>query len=112
MQGLNWKKEDYVRLYKKDSVAWKNLPWQSKAIYVLLLRHFDQYGRFVLAGKSISSAIEIMTGIEADICESYFKPLVDAEFFKEIGKTVSTPEEILDPEFRLRESSQGKGAAV
>lgn len=39
-----WEDERYVRLYTRDTVGWKMLPWQGKALLSLLFRKVDRAG--------------------------------------------------------------------
>ena len=41
---MRWEDERYVRVYTRDTIAWKRLPWQSRALMPLLLRVVDRAG--------------------------------------------------------------------
>jgi hypothetical protein len=41
---MNWCDEHYVKLYTRDSLTWRAWPWQSKALWVLILRKLDGAG--------------------------------------------------------------------
>lgn len=41
---MDWENERYVRLYTRDTVEWEMLPWQSRALWPLLLRKVDRIG--------------------------------------------------------------------
>lgn len=41
---MNWSDERYVRLYTRDTAEWELLPWQSRALWPLLLRKVDRSG--------------------------------------------------------------------
>lgn len=41
---MRWEDERYVRLYTRDTVDWNMWPWQSRALFPLLLRKVDRAG--------------------------------------------------------------------
>jgi hypothetical protein len=41
---MRWEDERYVRLYTRDTVGWRMLPWQAKALLPLLMRKVDRAG--------------------------------------------------------------------
>ncbi len=45
---MRWEDERYVRLYTRDTVDWNMWPWQSRALFPLLLRKLDRAGIFEL----------------------------------------------------------------
>ncbi len=41
---LRWEDERYVRLYTRDTIGWKMLPWQARCVLPLLMRVLDRAG--------------------------------------------------------------------
>jgi hypothetical protein len=41
---MRWEDERYVRLYTRDTITWKMLPWEGKALLALLFRKVDRAG--------------------------------------------------------------------
>jgi hypothetical protein len=41
---MDWSNERYVRLYTRDTVDWEMLPWESRALFPMLLRKVDRAG--------------------------------------------------------------------
>src|SRR5882757_8466762 len=41
---MRWQDERYVRLYIRDTADWNMLPWESRALWPLLLRKLDRAG--------------------------------------------------------------------
>lgn len=41
---MNWSDERYVKVYARDTANWKMLPWEAKAVWLLLLRKLDGAG--------------------------------------------------------------------
>lgn len=41
---MRWEDERYVRLYTRDTITWKMLPWQGRALLALLFRKVDRAG--------------------------------------------------------------------
>jgi hypothetical protein len=42
--SMRWEDERYVRVYTRDTITWKMLPWQAKCVFPLLLRVVDRAG--------------------------------------------------------------------
>lgn len=47
---MRWDEERYVRLYTRDTVTWKLLPWQSRCLLPLVMRKADRDGSLDLSG--------------------------------------------------------------
>jgi len=54
---VNWCDERYVRLYTRDSTAWKMWCWQARAILPLLLRRMDRAGVLELGGYGLEALV-------------------------------------------------------
>lgn len=50
---MNWEGERYVRLYTRDTVNWKLLPWQSKCVIPLVMRKLDRAGMLDLGDAGV-----------------------------------------------------------
>jgi hypothetical protein len=57
---VRWDDERYVRLYTRDTIAWKKLPWQSRALMPLLLRVVDRAGIVDLDGYGADGLAELV----------------------------------------------------
>jgi len=59
---MDWENERYVRVYTRNTVAWRMLPWQSKALWPLLLREVDRAGLLALDGhgaRGLAALVEL-----------------------------------------------------
>jgi len=57
---LRWEDERYVRLYTRDTVAWRMLPWEAKALWPLILRKLDRAGLMPLEGHGAAGLAAIV----------------------------------------------------
>ncbi len=57
---MRWEDERYVRVYTKDTVTWGALPWQSRAIWPLILRKVDRAGLLDLAGEGVEGLADLI----------------------------------------------------
>lgn len=49
MRGLDYASERWVRVYTRDTAEWLALPWQARAVYLLLKRKVDRAGRLTVS---------------------------------------------------------------
>lgn len=59
---MRWEDERYVRVYTRDTVGWKMLPWQAKCVLPLILRKLDRSGILDLqehGNEGISALIDV-----------------------------------------------------
>jgi hypothetical protein len=54
---VDWENERYVRLYVRDTVTWKLLPWEAQAVFPNLLRKLDRAGVLNLGGVTPAEAV-------------------------------------------------------
>ncbi len=57
---MRWEDERYVRLYTRDTVAWRMLPWEGKALLPLILRKLDRAGLMPLEGHGAAGLAAIV----------------------------------------------------
>lgn len=72
---MDWSSERYVRLYTRDTPEWLCLPWQSRALWPLLLRKSDRAG--VIATKLGAKGIAVLCGLPFDVTETGLAGLVE-----------------------------------
>lgn len=73
--SLDWGNERYVRLYTRDTPDWIMLPWQSRALFPLLLRRVDRRGGIDI-GKHGTKALAISVGLPAEVTEDGLRGLI------------------------------------
>jgi hypothetical protein len=73
---MNWSDERYVRLYNRDTTDWKMWPWQSRALFPLLLRAVDRAGVHAL-GKHGVRGLAIHVGLPLEVVEPGLAGLLD-----------------------------------
>lgn len=89
--SLDWSNERYVRLYTRDTDEWLVLPWQSRAVWPLLLRKVDRSG--VLPAKLGPRGVAVMIGLPVEVVEPGIAGLL------EDGCLVNAPGGYLVPNF-------------
>lgn len=71
---MNFADEEYVRLYVADTVTWRVLPWEARAVLVLALRKFDHAGVFEFgrhgANRALTAAIDVPIDMVSRALES------------------------------------------
>lgn len=80
---MDWSQERYVRVYTRDTVEWCALPWQSKALWLLLLRKLDRIGSIDLGRTGIRSLAPFL-GIPQEIVDLGLPDLIDNEIVEQI----------------------------
>lgn len=73
---MRWEDERYVRLYTRDTIEWDMLPWQSRALFPLLLRKVDRSGIIEL-GKHGTKGLARMIDIPLEVAEEGLAGLRD-----------------------------------
>jgi hypothetical protein len=72
---MDWASERYVRLYVRDTPDWVLLPWQSRALWPLLLRKMDRHGRVEL-GAHEERGLAALVGLPLDVTTAGLKGLL------------------------------------
>jgi hypothetical protein len=85
---MNWQDEPWIKLYTRDTVSWKLLPWQSKALLLLLLRKVDRAGVMDIGNHKPEHAITAITDIPLEVVEVGLKPLLDNGTFEVVGNAL------------------------
>jgi hypothetical protein len=96
---LNYSDESYVRTYRRQTTAWKLLPWEARAVVRLLDTELDRAGVLQLDGEAVEDVIELHTGIPADVVREVLPALIKRGFY------VLTDVAIFDPDFIEKESA-------
>ena len=63
---MDWQDERYVRLYIRDTADWLTWPWQSRALFPLLMRKADRVGR-VSMGRSGLAGLAVLVGLPEEV---------------------------------------------
>lgn len=72
---MDWSNETYVRLYTRDTPEWLVLPWQSRALFPLLLRVAERSG--VIATKLGSRGISVLVGLPQEVTDAGLTGLLE-----------------------------------
>jgi hypothetical protein len=59
---MDWPNERYARLYIRDTADWLSWPWQSRALFPLLLRKADRTGTIAM-GRRGRRGLAVLTGL-------------------------------------------------
>jgi hypothetical protein len=73
---MRWEDERYVRLYTRNTVEWEMMPWQSRALWPLLLREVDRAGLLEL-GKHGARGLAALVKMPAEVVEPGLAGLLD-----------------------------------
>ena len=72
---MNWEDERYVRVYIRDTVTWKVLPWQGRCLLPLLLRKADRAGCVDISGagaEGVAALVDIPLEVAQPGLEALF----------------------------------------
>ena len=72
---MDWENERYVRLYTRDTVTWTLWPWESKALFCLLLRKVDRAGVMDIGGHETHLAIAAIVGMPPGVVREHIENL-------------------------------------
>lgn len=81
---MDWANEKYVRLYVRDTVTWKLLPWQSKLLLPAILRKLDRSGVIDLDGYGLA-AVAAVTEVPLEFVEQAMPALLAPHGPERIG---------------------------
>lgn len=87
---MRWEDERYVRLYTRDTITWKLLPWQSKAILPLLLRKLDRAGVLELGDEDLEGVAALIE-VPWEVVEAGLRGLLKRGVFLHSGKALVMP---------------------
>lgn len=75
---VDWSNERYVRLYTRDSVTWAIWPWESQALFCLLLRKVDRAGVLEMGPHDPKDAISAIIRMPPDVVDIALRPILNS----------------------------------
>jgi hypothetical protein len=84
---MRWSDERYVRLYIRDTVEWDMLPWESRALWPLLLRKVDRAGLLDL-GKHGARGLAVTVKLPTHVVEPGLAGLLEDGCVVQNGTTL------------------------
>lgn len=88
---MDWENERYVRVYTRDTVTWKLLSWQARALFVFILRAVDRAGVVDTGNHEAHVALSALCAMPADIVAEALPELVSAGVVEDTGEAVIVP---------------------
>lgn len=104
---MNWPEERYVRLYVRDTVEWDMLPWQSRALFPLLVRKVDRAGLLEL-GKYGPRGLAHTVGLPVEVVEPGLSGLIEDGCVAQTGTTLVVPNFIEAQEATASDAARSK----
>lgn len=102
---MDFSNETYVRVYRRQTAAWKQLGWEGQAAFCLLELQLDRTGALEIEDMSPASAISLMTGLPIAIATAAAERLLHFKFFEHVDGY------LIDPTFiEAQESSKSPSA--
>jgi hypothetical protein len=74
---VRWEDERYVRLYTRDTITWKMLPWEGKALLALLFRKVDRAG-LIDVGDYGAEGVAALVDLPTDVVSEGLAALIKA----------------------------------
>jgi hypothetical protein len=87
---MDWTNERYVRLYIRDTIEWTLMPWQSKALFPLILRKADRSGVIDL-GKHGVAGLSALTGLPVEVAAEGLEGLTACGAIEQAGTAIVVP---------------------
>lgn len=119
---MRWEDERYIRLYTRDTVEWRMLPWQSKALLPLILRKVDRAGLLELGkhgARGLASIVELplevvepgLAGLLEDGCLLLRDTLIAVPNFI-VAQEAPSSDALRAREYRARQRTEARDAVV
>lgn len=87
---MRWADERYVRLYTRDTVGWKMLPWQGRALLPLILRKVDRAGILEL-GEDGVEGLSALLDMPMDVVQPGLEALLKRGVLTQSGVRLVVP---------------------
>jgi hypothetical protein len=88
---MNWEDEPYIKLYTRDTVSYKLLPWQGRCLLPLIMRKLDRAGVMDIGKYPPSEAISVMVDVPIDVTKVGIEALLQSGIFEHIGDSIICP---------------------
>lgn len=105
--SLCWPEERYVRLYTRDTIEWDMMPWQSRALFPLLIRKVDRAGLLEL-GKYGARGLASKVGLPVEVVEPGLAGLIEDGCVAKTGTTIVVPNFIEAQEATATDAARAK----
>lgn len=102
---MDWANERYVRLYTRDTMTWKRLPWQSRLLIPAIMRKLDRSGVIDL-GEDGEDGIADFIEVPAEFVQAGLPELLRREVFVVRGKRLVMPNYIAAQETRQSDAQR------
>lgn len=99
---MNWPDERYVRLYTRDTVTWKSWHWETRSVFMALLRKVDRAGVLECGGHGIEG-IAMVIEIPADVVDRAVTEL------RKSGTVIMESDRLVMPKFVDAQESRSSG---
>jgi len=87
---MRFEDEKYVRLYTRDTITWKLLPWQSKCLLPLIMRKLDRAGILDLGEDGIEGLAALLE-LPSEVVEEGLAGLIKRGTCLVAGRTLVMP---------------------
>ena len=88
---MNWSDEPWIKLYTRDTVGYKLLPWQSKVLISVIMRKLDRAGVMDIGEYYATDAVSVMIDVPVDVVSVGLEPLLKSGVFEVVGCTLVCP---------------------
>lgn len=75
---MNFAETRWVKLFTQDSITWKSWPWQTRTIFLHVLRKVDRRGRLEV-GKDPIRGLRVLLDLPGDLVEAGYPSLIAAD---------------------------------
>jgi len=82
---MDFADEHYVKLFTRDTVTWRSWPWQSKALFPLLMRVVDHAGILSVGTREPARSVALMVMLPEDVVTPGLEALLADETVELVG---------------------------
>ena len=88
---MNWQDEPWIKLYTRDTVEFKLLPWQARCVLGLVMRKLDRAGVMDIGSYEPEQAISAMVDVPLEVVSVGVDALLKAGTLEVVGSAVVCP---------------------
>jgi hypothetical protein len=88
---MDWANEYWVKLYIRDTITWLSWDWETRALFVLLLRKVDRGGGIDIGQRDAANALSVVLGVPGDVADRCVSNLIADGTIEAGGGRVTVP---------------------
>lgn len=103
---MNWEDEHYVKLYTRDTLTWKAWPWQTRTLFLHLMRKLDGAGLIEVGSMNPVQALSMQLDLPAEVVKAGLPHLITSTTARVDTGALMVPNWIAAQEARKTEAQK------